>query len=179
MKDKIKRGWKQLIMAVPLVLVGGLIGFMAQAAANPFLIVIGFAMMAAGALLFKNWWQLSEVVLDKKTGKEESAPNSFNIYRDRVEFSYIEKPLGWPHKFHNDSKYYYQHIEDGGQEKLKAHALPDVENVDDPKEFANPVRMPCNEKYFTWYKPGLQKLSTITLGVVIGLEVIGLIALGG
>lgn len=176
---KTKRSYLKLMMAVPLFVLGGLISFAGQSIVNPFVIVIGFALMAIGVMVGINWWQASTVRVDSKAKELERTANCLNIYPDHVEFAYMEEPLGFESMCRNDGKYYYVHSEDKASGELRALSLPDEEAVDDPQEFANPVTMPCNKKYFSWYKPEFQKVSMIIVGVVILFELIALIALGG
>jgi len=177
--EKTERNWTKLMLAAPLIIMGGVLGFFGQSIANPFVIVIGFAMLAVGVIVAIKWWQTGTIRVDKEARKLEATANSLNIYPDHVEFAYTEKPLGWPMKCLNDNKYYHVHVEGKDKGGMKPFSLPDDEAVDDPQEFANPVTMPCNKKYFSWFKPGFQKVSMIIIGVVILFELITLIALGG
>ena len=60
--------------------------------------------------------------------------------------------------------------------------LPDDDENEryyDPIEFANPVTMVSNLKYFTWSASTMQKISIGVMALVIVGEIIGIIVLGG
>lgn len=178
--EKAKRSYLKLMMAIPLVVLGGVIAFAGQSIVNPVVIVLGFAMTALGVMVGINWWQQTgSIRVSKKARELERTANCLNIHPDHIEFAHTEKLLGFEIKCRNDGKFYHVHIEDQKSGELRALSLPDEETVDDPQEFANPVTMPCNKKYFSWYKPEFQKVSMIIIGVVILFELIALIALGG
>jgi len=175
--NRMKQRWLKLIIAVPLIVFGGIIAFFGNMATNPFIIVVGMGSAAAGVMVVWNWWQGSTVKVEKDAQALERTANCLVISKDYIKFTHNEKPLGYQSKCRNDGKPYYVMLDLAGE--LMPFTLPDEEMVDDPREFANPVTMPCNKKYFSWFKPEFQKVSTIILGVTIIFEIIGLIALGG
>ena len=174
---QMKQKWLKLVVAIPLALVGGLLAFLGNLATNPFIIVLGFAMLSIGVMIAWNWWQQGTVLVEKDAQALERTGNCLVISKDYIKFTHEDKPLGYQAKCRNDNKLYYVMIE--RDEKKEPFTLPDEEATDDPKEFANPVTMPCNKKYFAWSKPEFQKISTIILGVTVIFELITLIALGG
>jgi len=174
---QMKQKWLKLVLAVPLTLMGGLIALLGNMAANPFVIVLGFAMLAIGVMIAWNWWQQGTIRVEKDAQALERTANSLIISKDYIKFAHEDKPLGYQSKCRNDNKLYFVMIEK--EEAREPFTLPDEEMSDDPKEFANPVTMPCNKKYFSWFKPEFQKVSTIVLGVTVIFELITLIALGG
>jgi len=175
--NRMRQRWFKLIMAVPLIVFGGIIAFFGNMATNPFIIVIGMGSVAAGVMAAWSWFQGSTIKVEKEAQALERIANSLIISKDYIKFAHEDKPLGYQSKCRNDGKSYYVML-DFAEEKIP-FTLPDEEMVDDPREFANPVTMPCNKKYFSWFKPEFQKVSTIILGVTIIFEIIGLIALGG
>ena len=174
---ELRRKWLKLAMAVPLVILGGVISFFGNMATNPFIIVLGFAMLTIGVMIAWNWWQQGTIRVEKDAQALERTANSIVISKDYIKFAHEDKPLGYQSKCRNDNNLYYVMIDLVGE--LMPFTLPDEETADDPKEFANPVTMPCNKKYFQWFKPEFQKISTIVLGVTCIFELITLIALGG
>jgi len=174
---KLKRKWLKLAVAVPLIVFGGIITFFGNMATNPFIIVIGMGSVAIGVMSAWNWWQQGTIRVEKEAQALERTANSLVISKDYIKFAHNEKPLGYQSKCRNDNKLYYVMLDLDGE--LIPFTLPDEEAADNPKEFANPVTMPCNKKYFQWFKPEFQKISTIVLGVTCIFELIALIALGG
>jgi hypothetical protein len=177
MEDKIKRNWSKLTLAVPLVVFGLVLAFFGNEITNPLVIILGFGSMGAGTLIIKNWWQAGEVRITRPSREMELKANQMIIYDDLIEFTYEEKPEGWQQKCLNDGKYYYVKVcKDGELEQFK---LPTRQAQDDPREFANPVKMDCNKKYLEFAKFEFQKVPAIIIGLVIGCELIALIAIGG
>ena len=174
---QMKQRWLKLAMAVPLIVLGGLTAFLGNMGTNPFIIVMGMAMLTIGVMIAWNWWQQGTILVEKDAQDLERTANSLVISKDYIKFTHEDKPLGYQAKCRNDNKLYYVMIDKGG--KPEPFTLPDEETADDPKEFANPVTMPCNKKYFQWFKPEFQKISTIVLGATCIFELITLIALGG
>lgn len=174
---EMKRKWLKLAIAIPLVALGAVIAFFGNTTTNPFIIVLGFAMLSIGVMTGWNWWQQGTIRVEKDAQALERTANSLVISKDYIKFTHNEKPLGYQSKCRNDNKLYYVMIDLVGE--LIPFTLPDEETTDDPKEFANPVTMPCNKKYYQWFKPEFQKISTIVLGVTCIFELIALIALGG
>jgi len=152
-------------------------------------IALGFAGLAGGFMLFLSWRRSGDVrhIVRDKDGKEKEAaipPNSLNIYPNRVEFAFVENPLGQSQKCLNDGKYYHIHTvtEEGEGGVLSEFQLPDDDDSEryyDPTEFANPVTMPSNKKYFTWSASTMQKISIGLMALLIFGLVIGMIAAGG
>lgn len=175
--NQLKQKWLKLVMAAPLIIFGGVIAFIGNTGENPFVIVIGMASVAIGVMAAWNWWQQGIIKVEKEAMALERTANSLIISEDYVKFAHEEKPLGYQSRCRNDGKPYYVMLDLGG-EKIP-FVLPDEEMLDDPREFANPVTMPCNKKYFAWFKPQWQKVSTIVLTVIIIFELIAMIALGG
>jgi len=149
------------------------------------LILLGFAGLAGGFLLFLSWRKLGDIrLIGKRQGKEgESykAPNSLNIYPNKIVFEFEENPIGQEQKDYNDGKYYFVHkkFEGDGVEEFTLPDDDDKERYYDPGEFANPITMPSNKKYFTWSASTMQKISVGVMAIVIAGEIIGLIAIGG
>lgn len=107
-------------------------------------------------------------------------PNSMNIYKDRIEFEYVKKPLGMPGKCYNDNQEYFVHRLDDGS--MSEWVLPDEDEDKryyDPKELANVVEMPAVKKYMEWVPSTFQKVAFGIMAVVIAAELITLIILVG
>jgi len=193
MKLKLKGDWRQygkrlrLIGAIMVFVVGASIAYLGNEAANPLMIVPGFLIMAGGFMLFLSWRRSGDIrhIVKKEDGEEvviTAPPNSLNIYLNKVEFAFVENPLGQSQKCLNDGKYYHIHKVTEGQdgEVLSEFVLPDDDETEryyDPTEFANPVTMPSNKKYFTWAASTMQKISLgimalIIFGLVIGMVVV-------
>jgi len=171
--------------SIALFALGGFIAYMGNATGNPLVILLGFAGMAVGFLLFRAWRNRSEVRhIGKDKGGESGdgeIPNSLNLYPDKVEFAYVENPLGQSQKCLNDGKYYHVHKANilGELEEFKLPDDDDKERYYDPTEFANPVTMPSNKKYFVWSFSTMQKISVGVMALVIVGLIIGLVAMGG
>jgi len=185
-KDKFN--WRNYIKSLYLIgaissfVVGGFVAFMGNSLSNPLLIVFGFFGLAGGFMLFWAWRRIGDVRLIKRDegGKPLLPPNSLNVYEKMIEFAHVDKPKGQSVKCLNDGKFYHVHIDGDSKEGLKELQLPDDDEKEryyDPAEFANPVTMPSNKKYFTWSASTMQKISVGIMALVIAGEIIGLIAI--
>lgn len=188
-KDKsvapVKHNWGKRIPALALVVAGALIGYMGNEWSNPIVIVIGCAMLAVGIMMVWSKWDFGGGRIYSKPGEGESPgpqlpPNCFLIQLKGVGFAHIEAPPeGQPSKCRNDNKWYYRVLQKNGEDSRELLELPDADNIYDPREFANPVTMPNNRKYFSWAPDNIKKVAVGIMGLVAGGEIIGLIALGG
>ena len=188
MKGKDKFNWRNhikdlyLVGSISSAVVGGVVAFIGNSLGNPVLIVFGFCGLAGGFMLFRAGRHIGDVRLIKngEGDKPLLPPNSLNVYEKKIEFAHIEKPKGQSVKCLNDSKFYHVHIDGDSKEGLKELQLPDDDEKEryyDPAEFANPVTMPSNKKYFTWSASTMQKISVGIMALVIAGEIIGLIAI--
>lgn len=164
-------------------LIGGYIALMGNNSRNLLLIILGFGGMAGSYMLFRQWMSYGNVRYSKAKQAEKDKPlmppNSLIIHKSRIDFAYVENPLGMEQKCWNDGQYYYVMKEVGGN--LEEFTLPDDDDKKryyDPAEFANPVTMPSNKKYFTWSASTLQKVSIGLLAIIVLGLVVGLIATG-
>lgn len=174
----------RLLAAAGLFICGGFIAYLGNEQGNPLVIFVGFCGLAGGFILVVKWRQQGNPRLigpDGKGRRNGQKANSLNIYCDHIEFAYVEKPVGQPQRGLNDGKYYNIHktIIEGESEEFKLPDDDDKERYYDPSEFANPVTMPSNKKYFTWSASLMQKISIGLMAAVIGGELIGLVAMGG
>lgn len=173
-----------LLGILALCVMGGAVAFLGNSTANPLLIIFGFAGMAGSVLLFQQWRHMGETRILREQGEDgEAVPQDcLVIYQDRIAFpcSFINPP-GQPQKCYNDGKFYPVLCPNEVGE-LVEFTLPDDDEKEryyDPGEFANPVTMPSNKKYFTWSASLMQQVSVGLMAVIIAGLVVGLIALGG
>jgi len=191
-RAKAKRQYGNIMYIIGAIVafgVGGTIAFIGNSSQNPFLIALGFCGLLGGVLLFVAWRRAGDEVImgtsEVKDGRGQIvnyAPNSLNIFPDKIEFAYVEEPKGLSQKCLNDGKPYFVNIGNAENDELRTFSLPDDDEKEryyDPGEFANPVTMPSNKKYFTWSASTMQKISVGIMAVVIAAEIFGLIALGG
>lgn len=162
--------------------VGGAIAYLGNNTENPFLIVLGFAGLGGSFILFLQWRNMGDVRILGGSGEEAMPPNSLILSPEEVAFAYIYNPPGQSQKCYNDGKFYHVLSFGKGDKLFQEFALPDDDEQEryyDPQEFANPVTMPSNKKYFTWSATWMQTISLGIMAIVIAGEIIGLIALGG
>jgi len=201
---KFENSWRKyeksirLVAAVVSFGIGGFIAVLGNSAGNPLVILLGFAGLAGGFMLFLSWRRQGDIrLIDKakrEKGKDYKPPNSLNIFSDHIDFAFVEEPIGQSQKSLNDGKYYHIHKADlptkveflglsveteSGLEEFKLPDDDEDERYYDPTEFANPVTMVSNKKYFTWSASTMQKISIGIMAIVIAGEVVGLIAIGG
>jgi len=194
LKQKINLGEKgrkylrhvHLLGILALGGVGGAIAYLGNSAGNPLLIVVGFVGMAGSFLLFMRWRDIGEARILVEKGEEGGVatmpPNSLVISPSRIAFAYILNPPGQSQKCYNDGKFYHVLRDDKRDREYQEFVLPDDDEKEryyDPQEFANPVTMPSNKKYFTWSASLMQQISVGVLGLVIAGLVVALVALGG
>lgn len=164
--------------------IGVAVAFLGNSTENPLLIIFGFAGMAGSVMLFLQWRHMSEarILVEKEEGGESIPQDCLVIYPDRIVFpcSFINPP-GQPQKCYNDGKF-YPVLRPNEAGELAEFTLPDDDEKEryyDPGEFANPVTMPSNKKYFTWSASLMQQVSVGLMAVIIAGLIVGLIALGG
>ena len=106
--------------------------------------------------------------------------NSLDIYEHECLFEQVENPLGQPKRCKNDGKYYYVHIEEPKNDHaLKPFELPDFQYYD-PENFGQRVlTLPAHRQLFKRKVKMGQIISGVILGVLIGVEVIIMVAMGG
>ena len=140
--DKLKRyaRWLYLLAAVVSFGAGGAIAVIGNNTDNPLLIVVGFAGLASGVLLFKKWRGEKEV---RVLGEALTKPaNCLVISKSHIKFDHVEeaaKLFGLEQKCYNDGKYYHVHRIDNG-DTAKHFELPDDDENEryyDPTEMAN------------------------------------------
>lgn len=171
-------------IGISLLLVGGgipiaVIGNYAQ---NLILMLLGIGLGAAGVLLFiKSRHITSSRIIDKSNGGQAAGPiNTLVLSTTFIEFKHVPEPQGHEQRCINNGKWY--HVLASVGEALTEYALPDdndAERYYDPREFANVVSMPANQKLF---EPLPSMVKTIAIGVmgivVIALGIV-LMAMGG
>jgi len=183
-----------LIVGLILVLGGGYLIVMGANTTSAVLAGVGFFMALGGALLVyqyikirtntrsvKSQPKVSQDDKNKSIASDTGAPpNSLNVYYDRIDFEYVENPIGMQQRCFNDNKMYFVHkVIDGKHEEF---ALPDDDKKElyyDPSEFSNVVTMPSNFKYFTWAASTWEKVSGVVLAVIIVALIIGNVAMSG
>ena len=90
---ELERKWLKLAMAVPLVILGGVISFFGNMATNPFIIVLGFALLTIGVMIAWNWWQQGTIRVEKDAQALERTANSIVISKDYIKFA----PVSYTH----------------------------------------------------------------------------------
>ena len=174
-----------LMLGIIVFIAGGTIGYIGNASENPIIILAGFGFMACGFLLMKRWFGRDNVRIIASSGNGHGEgvlmePNCLNLHRGKMAFEYVspQEVKGQEQKNHNDGKYYYVHI-DNILGDLEEFTLPDDDEKErfyDPNEVANVITMPSNKKYFTWSASWMETAKLGIMGLVIGGEIIGLIA---
>ncbi len=170
--------------SIPLMLLGGYVGYIGNASRNPVILAIAFVLLGVGVLIIWGGLQLGSA---RKLGKEgkDFKPNSFNIYPHAANFELIpeDKLRGQAVQFLNDKQYYHLHLMKEvrqGEWETNELQLPDDDNnakYYDPTEFGNPVTMPSSKKCLNWSGPGMQVVSAAVMAVIIVGELIALIAI--
>ena len=183
---KTKYNWWKLSGAVALAVIGLLVLVLGNASQNAVLIVAGAAVITGGGWLGISTFQGAggqRVIKGKVVLK---AANCVVISSGRVDF--INEPdakklYGLPAQCVNDGKYYYLHFKGlDGNGSISPLTLPDPdpsEQYYDPKEALNCLRMPLSKRYFNYMPSTTGVVSIVVMGVIIGAEIIGLIAMGG
>lgn len=188
---KTPRNWFKILPAAAMVIAGLIIAFIGNAAVSAPIIVLGAAIMAGGVMLFMSGWKTGGVRIitadeigdtTAPTVKVGGIPNSLNLYKNKIAFECVENPIGQQQKCYNDTKWYFVHKFNYATSRLEEFSLPDDEDSQryyHPREFANVVTMPANKKLFEPIPSLFQKIAIGIMAVVIGAEIIGLIALSG
>jgi len=185
--------WFYFFAAVVVFGIGGAIAFIGNSSDNVLLIVVGFAGLAGGFLLLKKWYGEKEArVLGEALAKPA---NCLVISKTHIKFTHVDDGTegeveegkvkvgvaqGLSQKCYNDGKYYYIHKENG--QGMEPFGLPDDDENEryyDPTEMANVVTMPSNKKYFAWSANLMQTIKIGIMALVVGGEIIGLVAIGG
>lgn len=181
MREKLRKYIRPLyILAAVLSFgIGGAIAFIGNNAGNPVIIVVGFAGLAGGVLLIRQWREVKE---SRQIGKVVENPNCLTISESHIEFAKLaeDKLQGLSQKCYNDGNYYHVHRVNNGEGPTHFELPDDDENERfyDPSEMANVVTMPSNKKYFTWSATLMQTIRVGLMALVVGGLVIGLIAMG-
>ena len=175
--------WWRIAAAILLFGSGGTMAVIGNYAQNLILMLLGIGLAAAGVLIFFKSWNITSARFIKKgDGEQPAGPvNALVLSPDSIEFKHVAEPLGHEQRCINNGRWYHV-LAMGASGKLSEYKLPD-DNVDkrhyDPREFANVVSMPANEKLF---EPLPSMIKTIAIGVM-GIVVIALgvviMAMGG
>lgn len=180
MKDYLRKKVRLLYLLAAVVSfgVGGSIAYIGNEAGNVLLIVVGFAGLAGGVMLLKQWREVREA---RQIGKAVVNSNCLTISDSHIEFVRLEetKLEGLSQKCYNDGRYYHVH-KINNAEGLTHFELPDDDENErfyDPSEMANVVTMPSNKKYFTWSASLMQTIRVGLMALVVAGLIIGLIAM--
>lgn len=180
--EKLRRSWVFLLGGGILALIGVGILFAGNASKNPIIIAIGAAMSGGGGYLFYVGIDRYNIRAVGKKGNVKKTANSFTITEHGATFENVANPLGMDWKWLNDGKYYHVHLKGyDGNGGIQEFNLPDNNPEDlyfSPAEAINCIRMPMNEKYLNYASSLAPKFSVIVLGIIIGAEIIGLVAIG-
>ena len=190
-KVKVKHDFKRpLVMIgggglIAVAMVPGYVFATTQATMMGFLCVFLIAGGAAMIYLGKDISTSSNVVRTAGGKKVVYATaNSINIYKDRISFEQVEKPLGIPQKLRNDGKFYYVHMEatelaspkartqgpftEHNGHTLKAVSVPNT-HFFSPREFAEAVTLDCYHAMIKRSVSLLQQLAPWALVAVGGI----------
>lgn len=185
LKGKGRKSLRYMYLLGILVLfgIGGAMAYLGNDTGNPLLILLGFAGLAGGVMLFLQWRHMGEARILAEQGEEGKGKpqDCLLIDAERITFCSFLNPPGQAQKCYNDGKFYHV-LRPNDIGELVEFTLPDDDEGEryyDPTEFANPVTMPSNKKYFTWSASLMQQISVGVMGLVIAGLIIGLIALGG
>lgn len=133
--------------------------------------VPGILMIGAGIFVFWHYWKKkSDIYTDHIGGiREDSRANSLNIYPDKVEVAYDEKPKGFPWWWENLKKHFYVNIWDAEKKKLVPFVLPDQQYFD-PNVFGQRVLgLPAHKRIFERKPKLLERLKPVFLLAAIGI----------
>lgn len=174
-KKEMPKGWWKLALAIVMAGVGIAVCLMGNQGGDPIIISIGFFLLLGGVLLFiSRRDEVGARILPSKK-KLKVPANVLAIYPGEIEFDYLKNPPGHQLRCINDGKWYSVLIGNPG-EKLQEFLLPDDTGEArhyDPREFANPVTMPANQKLF---EPTPNLMKTIAVGVMgIAVSVLGIV----
>jgi hypothetical protein len=137
----------------------------------------GVVMIGVGAVVFRYYWKKGgSNKVEHISGKKFSdVANCLIIYPDKVEFSYIINPEGYPWECLNDKTNYFIYIKDMGSSKLIPFILPDQQYFD-PEVFGQRVLgLPSHKKIFRRRPKLLERLKPAFL--VLGIGVVWLLIL--
>ena len=194
MKEYVKiilRNWKRWVYFVGgalAVSLGFMLGGMWSETRNSMLLAIAtISLIPFGVfLIWKGWNKVTDVEAVIVGSKKPTTPvNSLNIYAkkdkdsgkiypEKIEFTWMEKPMGQPQQCLNNGKWYYVHIWDIAKNTLKPFTLPDSQYFD-PREFANVIKMPAHKKLFERQVSTFQKVAPWVMVVAFLISVLGLI----
>lgn len=184
-----KRNIMFTALAVLMAGLAGWIGVSGNNQQNPVVIAMSLPFFFGAFMLIRkvledrpSGVEVGDAIRRKKDGEPDiTTPNSLNLYPLAIKFEYDAAPMGLRKKCLNDGKLYHVHKYDIDGHKSE-FVLPDDDEGQrhyDPREFANVVTMSSNKKYFAWSGSIVQKVSMAIMGIIIGGEIIGLIAIGG
>ena len=183
MSKKANRARWLLWIAGAASIIAGFLAFVLYLG-NESLTFIGFAglvgMGGGGYLVYRGFSQGAAEVINTERHIATKQVNSLDIYEHECLFEQVENPLGQPKRCKNDGKYYYVHIEEPKNDHaLKPFELPDFQYYD-PENFGQRVlTLPAHRQLFKRKVKMGQIVSGVILGVLIGVEVIIMVAMGG
>ncbi len=174
--------WLRILAAIALIVSGGAIAVIGNYAQNLIMILPGIGMAAAGVLLFLKSWNVTSSRIITKDGVTPAGPiNALVLSPDYIEFKHVPTPLGHEQRCINNGKWYSVMASDAAG-TLSEYKLPD-DNVNqrhyDPKEFANPVSMPANQKLFEPLPSMIKTVAIGIMGIVTIVLAIVIMAMGG
>lgn len=166
--SKFRKLWLKLLPG--LIVIPGFL-LMATAHTNYALVFIGLLIVGAG-VGYTYWiWNKPEVSKAKKDEKFDSLV----INERKYEFKNMEHSdmIPWKNLNTNEEQYLFLNNEE--------LVLPDddVQVYYYSDEYYNAITMECNKKYFAWSDTTFQKIAIGAAMLVIVIEVVALIALGG
>lgn len=198
-----KLSW-QFYTGLALIAVGMGVAVMGTLNFNMVLMVLGVVVAGPGVYLCYRGWQnrhsyggnISYKMARVKrnnghNGQDAFYPNCLIIRPKSIDAEYIDPdyledpPMNaMVRKCHNGNRSFYLLEQNAPDEKLGLRDLELPDDNDDkisynPLEFANVITMPLNKKYFEWSATIFQKIAIGLMVIVIIIEIIGLVVLGG
>lgn len=177
------KGWLYVGAGAVLLVLGMILLITGNAGQNALLITIGALISVGGGFVGYRGWTNSDIQISGGKVAVKNC-NTLIIDRDNIKFEHDASEMsGNPQKCRNDGKYYYVLMKglngDGGKISLVLPDLDPSERHYDPMEAINCLRMELVKRYLNYQPSTSQIVSMITIGVITGLELIALIALGG
>lgn len=161
-----KVGRLTLALSILLVVAGCGAAYLGNLEGNPIIIGAGFFSALGGIILFLKTRESMDTRILPGGKRLEQPANALLIYKHDVEFDHIKKPPGHQQRCINDGKWYHVLTRSPEVKALTEFLLPD-DRTDgrhyDPREFANPVTMPANQKLF---EPVDSMFKTVAVGIM-------------
>lgn len=187
--EKLARSWIKLVGGGILLAVGVMLVIVGNTSKTAIVIAIGAALAAGGGYLAYQGWQQYDVRYGGKKGGVKGKPklrdaNVLKITPTIIQFDKLDddKLIDVPQRNRNDGKYYHLFFQGMDNGNLTPFVLPDPdpkERYYSPAEALNCLRMELARKYFNYQVSPTAVVSMVVIGVIIAIELVTLIAMGG